>query len=226
MSCSRLALTLVALLAPAARAGAPPAAAPGGTITGKVDLVKLAVGSRMGDAGEVIVYLEDGPPPAIPAAGDFTITQGNKTFEPNVLVVPVGAKVTFPNMDELTHNVFSSAPGSTFDLGLYKSGVARSATFARPGVVPIFCNIHPQMVAYVLVVTNDFNTRAAGDGSYALRGVPPGTYTLVAWSPSGRGERRTVSVTAGGTTRADLVVRERAGVQDHRNKEGKPYGLY
>jgi plastocyanin len=202
------------------------ARADAGSVTGTVTVVKLSVGSRSAGPEEVIVYLEDAPSTGKPPPGPFAISQIGKSFEPRVLVVPVGARVDFPNLDELFHNVFSSAPGNGFDLGMYKSGASRSHVFENPGIVPIFCNIHPQMVAYVLVVTNPFHTRAAADGSYTFTGVPPGRYTVATWSPWGRGERRPIVVAGGGQARADFVVRERAGVQEHRNKEGKPYSRY
>ncbi len=222
MCCSRRALVLLALLAGVASAEPPGS----GSITGKVNVVKLSVGSRIGGPADVLVYLEGAPAVAPPPPGPFAITQVDKAFEPEVLVVPVGAPVSFPNMDELFHNVFSSAPGNTFDLGLYKSGASRSMVFKKPGIVPIFCNIHPTMVAYIVVVTNEFHTYPGTGGEFVLPGVPPGRYTLVAWSPTGKGDREVVVVESGRAARVELTVRERAGAQQHRNKDGKPYSHY
>jgi len=224
----RPALWLALLLAASGAliAGAPAAAKPEtGTVAGKVTLVRLPVGSAVSGYDDVVVYLEDAPPSGKMHKGPFRIVQRNKTFEPKVAVVPRGEAVDFPNEDKLQHNVFSLAPEATFDLGLYKRGESRTVSFEKPGIVPIFCNIHPQMAAYVVVVKNPFYARLR-DGRFTLHGVPPGTYTVVAWFPHGKPQRQQIKVTPGATARLDLQLNEQRGAERHANKQGKTYSRY
>jgi plastocyanin len=197
-----------------------------GTISGAVTLVRLGVASHVTGPADVVVYLEDAPAVGALPAGPFVITQAGKAFRPDLLIVPVGARVEFPNQDAFFHNVFATAAGNSFDLGLYKGGASKSVLFAKPGLVPIFCNIHPQMISYILVVTNPFFTHPDGDGGFRFAGVPPGTYHLVAWLPYGNPVRTEVVVAAGQTAEVAVTVRERSDAQRHPNKEGKPYGSY
>jgi plastocyanin len=203
-----------------------PAAKPDtGTLTGKITLVRLPVGSAVNGFDDVVVYLEDAPTTGKMPRGPFRIIQRNKTFEPKVTVVPRGERVEFPNEDKLQHNVFSLAPEAKFDLGLYRRGESRTVKFDKPGVVPIFCNIHPQMAAYVVVVDNPFFARPR-DGRFSLKGIRPGTYTAVAWFPHGKALRQQVKVMAGATTRIELLLTEQRGAQRHQNKHGKTYSRY
>jgi len=206
-----------------------PTAAPAqtpGAIAGKVAIAKVAVGSRVDDFSSVIVYLEDAPEARLASDKHYEIVQRDKTFSPNFLIVPKGATVEFPNRDRLAHNVFSPASGAAFDLGIYKQGTTKTVTFDKPGLVPIFCNIHPQMIAHVLVVANGFYARPNADGAFRLDGVPPGKYHAVAWFPFGTSERAEVTVEAGKAAELRFTLRERKGAAEHRNKVDKPYTRY
>jgi plastocyanin len=204
-------------LAVAAAALAPAAARPEapGDIRGEVVLVRRSAGSQAKGPGDVVVYLEDAPAVGPMPRSGYVVEQVGKTFDPQVLVVPVGATVEFPNHDIYHHNIFSLSPAKHFDLGLYEPGATRSVTFDKPGLVSLYCNIHPQMLGYVLVVSNPFHTRPAEGGAFSLRGVPPGSYHLVAWFPFGPAVREVVRVTPGGSTRVKVVVRERAHASRH-----------
>ena len=208
---------------------AAPARADGGTISGTISVVKLSVGSRGAGLDRAVVFIENDAPVGADnaaAGASYRIVQANKTFEPSLLVVPVGATVDFPNDDIVSHNVFSPARGSKFDLGLYKQGTSRSYTFTRPGVVPIFCNIHPQMIAHVVVVPGPHVARPDAAGKFTLRDVPAGKYTLVTWYPWGEPVRMEVQVLSGRRTMASIVLQERRGATGHRNKHDKPYVRY
>lgn len=202
------------------------AAPPGsGTIRGSVDLVGTTLGSRATDPRDAIVYVEDAVGGALPKP-PFEMVQRDKRFQPSLLVVPVGASVTFPNRDVVLHNVFSMGSAAPFDLELFANGESRSVHLERPGIVPVFCNIHPQMAAHILVVSNGFFVRPGADGTFELRGVPPGNYPIVAWFPFGRTVREEVRVEPGQTTVVSFKLREIVGADRHPNKHGKPYSRY
>jgi hypothetical protein len=148
----------------------------------------------------------------------------DKRFEPRVLAVPKGAKVTFPNYDKIFHNVFSLSEASQFDLGLYRNGASRTTSFETPGVVRVYCNIHPQMAAYVVVLDGSLFGQTGKDGVAVIPGVPFGRQTIKVWEERGGEWSGTVVVPAGGTV--DLTVPFDASqwkVQPHKNKHGKDY---
>jgi plastocyanin len=113
--------------------------------------------------------------------GVAVIDQTHENFVPHVLPILVGATVKFLNSDDVYHNVFSYSPAKSFDLGRYAKGQSRSVTFDKPGVVKIYCDIHTHMSAFILVLENPFFTTTDDDGNFAIKDVPPGTYTLKAW---------------------------------------------
>lgn len=173
-------------------------------------------------AAPAVVYAEplSGAAPAAPPR-TVAITQKSKTFVPRVIGVPVGATVQFPNDDDIFHNVFSLSTGQAFDLGLYRAGASKSRTFTSPGVVRVFCNIHPQMTALVVAAPTPWITTASTDGSWRLE-LPAGRYRLTALS-----ERATAvvsEVSVAGTATATITLDESGFLAvPHTNKFGKPY---
>ena len=115
------------------------------------------VGKLTGGGGDAFVYIED---VVAPAHGGAVMKQSGKQFAPQVLAVVKGTKVDFPNMDAVFHNVFSVTPDSSFDLGSYPQGGSKSVTMTKPGVVTVYCNMHPQMVGYILVTPSSLVVRA------------------------------------------------------------------
>src|ERR1700722_4205273 len=138
-------------------------------------------GRGAGINATTIVYAEalDGAVAVKP--GKFSIAQKNKTFIPHVLAVPVGSTVDFPNNDPIFHNVFSLSHPNPFDLGLYRDGDTMSRKFATPATYRVFCNIHPEMAAVILVLPTPYITEADANGNYRLD-LPPGRYRITAWS--------------------------------------------
>lgn len=219
--CSYLAIAALALV------GAAAPARPLARIAGKIAISKVSVGSKVDGFDRVVVYLEDvkGVPLA-PSQQRYEIVQHDKHFEPDFLVVPQGTDVAFPNRDAIAHDVFSPVAGGAFDLGIYRSETTRSVKFDKPGIVPIFCNIHPQMIAHVLVMTSSFFVQPKPDGSFSLDGVPPGTYHAVAWFPYGMPERLELTVEPGQHVELDFTLRERRSADDHHDKHDHPYSRY
>ena len=147
-----------------------------------------------------------------------------KRFEPRILAVPVGTTVEFPNFDRIFHNVFSLSATATFDLGLYRNGDYRPYTFRSPGVVKVYCNIHPQMAAYVIVVDGDAVALTGTDGVATLDGLPAGRTAIRVWDERGGEATVTAEVAPGKTTSVDVVLdATRWREAPHQNKYGKDY---
>jgi plastocyanin len=193
-----------------------------GSVTGRVELFQKG-GRRATDLSDVVVYL-DGVK-ARPRPAREKMTMKGKAFLPRVAVVPVGGTVEFPNEDPIFHNVFSVSGENRFDLDLYKRPKSASWTFQAPGLVRVYCNIHPQMSAVVLVRDNPHFGRAAADGSFTLADLPAGRYTLKAWHERAGEVAQPVSVPADGEARADLVLDASKYKRVlHKRKDGSSYG--
>ncbi len=176
-------------------------------------------------AGQIVgyVYVSDVKGRPVKNTAPVTIKQVNKQFQPSFLVVQRGTTVEFPNLDPIYHNVFSSSPGNTFDLGIYRKGdETKSVVLSSPGVVDIYCNMHSQMQASILVVPGPLFARVAEDGSFTLHNVPEGRHKLAAWSPGAKLLERTVDVKQGAFVDFTLEAKDSA----HTNKFGLPYGSY
>jgi len=158
-----------------------------------------------------------------------TILHKNKTFVPHVLAVEVGTKVAFPNRDPFFHNAFSNYDGQIFDIGLHAPGTTREVTFRRPGVVRVFCNIHPTMSAVVVVVDTPYFAVSDASGKFSVPEVPPGEYELrvfherVAADALKALERR-LTVSEAPATIAPMSLSAAGYVErPHKNKVGKDY---
>lgn len=157
---------------------------------------------------------------AVPTAGTIisakpgakaVMIQEGKQFIPSVLAVQAGTIVDFPNHDSFRHQVYSFSTAKTFELKLYGSGEIGSVAFDKPGAVPVGCNIHDNMLAYVYVVPGP-NFGTTGDGGTArIDGLPPGKYTVSAWHPNLRGSNpsQDITVTADSDTEVKLELRLR-----------------
>jgi plastocyanin len=157
-----------------------------------------------------VVYLDKAPGGAfeLPEPGRAVMNQKDQTFVPHVLAVTVGTVVDFPNSDLTFHNVFSLSKAKTFDLGRYSRGKSKAVRFDRPGVVRVFCDIHSHMSAFVLVFAHRYFAVTDEAGSYAITGVPPGSYRLAVWHEGEVRETRAVTMPEAGTTiDADFVIR-------------------
>ena len=135
---------------------------------------------RHKDFSGVVIWLEpaNGEAPLESSPHHVAMRQQNKRFLPHVLAVPVGASVDFPNFDPIFHSAFSNYSGQTFDVGLYKPGTSKTVQFTRPGIVRVFCNIHPTMSAVIAVLNTPWFAVSGASGDYEIRGVPPGDYQL------------------------------------------------
>jgi hypothetical protein len=209
-------LTLIAALWLTASASAET-----GTIAGTVRVVGTT-GQPLRSA-PVLVFVED-VTRAFPPPQPLEIRQRGRQFHPRLLLVPVGASVAFPNDDVVDHNVFSLSPIASFDLGYFGTGAARRTSFEKPGAVRIYCNIHPQMIADVLVLANPHYAQVGEDGKFAIPQVPTGRRTLRAWFPHGPSVAKVVEVRASGAEAA-FELQATVTTTTHENKHGEPYFL-
>jgi plastocyanin len=197
------------------------AAADAGTIRGRIELLEKD-DKRASDLDAAVVWVEG--PKVKPRPSSATITMKGKAFEPRVAVVPVGGTVEFPNQDPVFHNVFSVSGENRFDLDLYKKPKSGAWVFRYPGLVRVYCNIHPQMSAYVLVRDNPFFARASSDGSYEIPDVPGGTWVVKAWHERAGETSQPVRVPDEGVLEVPVTLDgskwKRA---PHKNKFGKDY---
>jgi plastocyanin len=191
----------------------------GGQVTG---VVMVTEDGKAATGAEVVIYIT-GPKDLGEKDDSSTIRQKGRAFVPDLVAVTQGGKISFPNDDSILHNVFSQSEPRTFDLGSFKKGDSKTKDFPKPGVVDVYCNIHPEMAATILVVPNKFHARTNAGGSYTISDVPPGDWTLFAFT---RRAQKPVSqkihVDAGGQTKVDLAL-TRGEEPDHLNKYGEKY---
>ena len=187
------------------------------------------------DASDIVVWLKPldpvsrREPEGTASPKKFQLVQHNKSFQPHVLVVPVGSVVDFPNHDPFFHNVFSLFDGKRFDLGLYEAGATNSVRFDRLGVSFLFCNIHPEMSAVVVAVDTPYYGLSDRKGSLAIQNVPDGRYELHVWYERSLPEdlkNLTRAVTISSTSRelGTIQVPENPSFTSaHKNKYGQDY---
>jgi len=200
-----------------------------GDVSGQISLIERQ-GADRSDPGTAVVYLEargrvepaNAPRPALRST---TIAMTGREFVPHVRTILAGGSVAFPNQDPFSHNVFSNADAGPFDLGLYRRGVSMARTFARPGIYPVYCNIHSRMVSFVIAVPTPYVATVAADGRFMIPNVPAGSYVLHAWHEHAGGPvTREIVVPSTGLPGQHVVLDARAYVAaPHLNKFGLPY---
>lgn len=203
------------------------AAAPGlvaaGTVVGRIALAAQGETLRSDEVRHAVVYFKPRTPVDVrPLAPVPEIDMRRKEFVPRVVAVTVGTTVRFPNSDPILHNVFSVSGENAFDLGLYPEGAGKTATFRSPGLVRVFCNVHHDMVAYVLVLDTPYFASPAADGSFVLAGLPETAGQLVVWHERTVPWSRELRPSAADTLAVELEV-SKPLVPVHPDKNGKPY---
>lgn len=182
----------------------------------------------------VVVFLDEleRPAPFVPPTAHAAIRQANKTFLPETLPIVVGTTVEFPNDDTIYHNVFSLSKAKPFDLGLYAQGESKPVTFDQPGLVKVYCNIHPDMVANILVLSNPHFIITEASGRFVIPDVPLGAATVRSWYARSREHPQAhIVVTAQGIQDLNFQVAEEVRLQiqeetiavQHKNKWGQDY---
>jgi plastocyanin len=201
------------------------------TLSARVKVMDREHNAESANAENVLVWLTHIAKSASapqPAKQVLRLTQHNKSFEPHLLVVPVGAVVQFPNRDPFFHNVFSLFEGKRFDLGLYEAGSTRNVSFDRPGISYIFCNIHAEMSAVVIALDTPYYGISNRKGEIVIQNVPAGRYNMHTWYETAPAEAldalvHEINVTPSSSTLGVLQVPAATEAVAHKNKYGMDY---
>lgn len=181
-------------------------------------LVRTAKGLPVRDA--VITLYPAAGPPSGPVRFDwpYRVAQKNQQFDPFVLIVPQGASVAFPNLDDVRHQVYSFSPAHPFELKLYGKDQTRTVRFDKAGVIALGCNIHDNMVAFIKVVDTPYAAKTGANGQAVVHGAPAGAASVKVWHPylraAGNEATRAVTLSSGGA-REDVTVELRTPHQTH-----------
>ena len=154
----------------------------------------------------VVVFLTGAPAPGGVPVMRASIAQRNEQFDPQVAAVTTGSTIDFPNTDPYFHNVFSLSSAATFNLGRFRAGESRSRQFTKPGIVKVFCQIHAQMNASIVVLDHPWFAIPDEDGTFTIPNVPSGERTVVAWHERIGEKRERLRVTPGAVTRVTFTL--------------------
>jgi plastocyanin len=166
-------------------------------------------GKVAGMKGKSVVYVDAIAGKTFPAPKDHPVMdQKGLMFAPHILVVQQGTTVEFLNSDTVQHNAFWTAISGDkkagHNLGTWPKGEKRPFTFAKPGVVPVLCNVHPEMAGYIIVSPTPFFAETDDSGNYKIKDVPDGSYTVNAWHEGAKNQSKPVTVSGGG--KADFTL--------------------
>lgn len=170
-----------------------------GDISGKVNAGK----------GSSVVYLEAVAGKTFPApAKPLEMDQKSLLFQPHLLVAPVGATVEFLNSDKVQHNIFWPAISGNkklgHNMGTWPTGEKRAFKFETPGIVPLLCNVHPEMSGYIIVTPTPFYAETDASGSFKIADVPDGSYTVTAWHEGYKTQSKPIAVAGAATVEFSL----------------------
>jgi plastocyanin len=152
-----------------------------------------------GPLKDAVIWIESDRPTS---AMKVKVEQKDKTFLPHITVVTTGSTVSFPNRDDLFHNVFAEYRAKKFDLGMYPKGQTRSVVFDKTGVVSVLCNVHSNMSAYVVVVDTPFFAKTNAKGAFSIPNAPSGKHQVKIWHESGILDTQSLEIGPGMQIRA------------------------
>ncbi len=193
-------------------------------VTGTIELVSAGKSLRANEAEDAVVYFRPKGLTAFQAPAERAVmSTRRKQFWPRILPIAMGTTVQFPNEDVILHNAFSASTGNAFDTGVYAAGEGATHTFARPGLVKVYCNVHHSMFAHILVLDTPYFARPDAQGRFTLRNLPAGEGSLVVFHDRSSPSRQVLdpALQSEVTIRIELTTRK---VPPHANKFGKPYG--
>jgi plastocyanin len=168
----------------------------------------VAAHAALGPVNEyqrVLVWLEGGPAKS-KAPVTVSIDQKSTAFDPDMVVIPVGSSIEFPNSDPIFHNVFSLSKAQPFDLGYYRQGQSKVVKFNRAGVVQVYCHLHSQMYAVIIVTSSPWFGKPSADGEFSFNDVPAGHYRVVSWHKVAGLHETEVSIPERGTVESTIRI--------------------
>jgi plastocyanin len=168
----------------------------------------VSSGKSIPDAKKAAVVWIEGPAPAVVKPEKPVVSQTGVQFSPRVLTVVAGQTVSFPNEDDVAHNVFSLSQANKFKLGIYPKGETREVAFEKTGVIDLFCSIHRHMHAVIVVVPNDFHAEAKVGENYSIKNVPAGKHTIKVWNAAHKVVSQEITVPADGEIVVDLTLKD------------------
>lgn len=201
------------------------ASAQSGSIEGEVQVSTAGPDGKASpkdDRSGVLVYVSDisqPPPPEV-----VTLAQKGKSFVPGELVIVAGQSIDFTNEDPVVHNVFSPTATRKFDLGRKRPGEHEKITFPKPGLVELYCDIHEEMSATVLVLPSKAFARTDKVGRFKIPDLPPGKHQVFAWLRGSEPARAEVVVAPGKVATLSLALVETR--RPRVDKYGKPYSTH
>lgn len=201
----------------------------GNIVTGTIAVVDNS-GESLPGAANIVVFVEGNDADSTAALGMVDdessrphVSHKGQAFSPRVLVITTGTTVDFKNDDRIYHNAFSLSKSKPFDLGIYPVGTSKFVTFEQPGLVRVYCNMHPDMISNILVLANRYFFVTADDGQYSIDDLPDGDFTVRIWSEYANQIERRIVLAGGQTMTEDFEATSRPQFKQHRNKFGKSY---
>ena len=191
-------------------------------VTGDIQLVNMD-GNPLKDRSNIVVFIDRVEGKISNAQSYATISQKDRTFSPKVLPIIKGTTVQFPNDDVIFHNIFSVSRANPFDLDIYSPGETRTVTFDQTGWVKVYCNIHPSMIAHILILENPYFSLTDPGGTFVISDLTDGNYTLRAWHEASDPIRQEISIQGPNSHHYTLQIRQNRKTVQHKNKHGKPY---
>ena len=162
---------------------------------------------QSGPFGRVAIWLEPGNSSAVRPI-EARMGQKGRHFEPELLIIPAGSKVSFPNLDPIFHNIFSLSRAQSFDLGYYSEGKTRDVIFQKEGIVQVYCHVHPEMYGVIVVTSSKWTGHPSPDGSFSWPDVPAGKYRLMVWQRSAGLLHKSITIPQSGSVQVEVKLPE------------------
>lgn len=194
------------------------------SVSGSV-VIRDRNGREIDDYSNVVIFVEgvEIMPERDSTAIVPKISHAGKRYSPRVLAIQKKTLVDFFNDDDIYHNVFSLSQAKVFDLGIYPTGASRTVEFDQPGLIKIYCNIHPDMISNILVLNNNYFAVSDSNGNYSIEGIPDGEYVLRLWSEFSDEKSIQLSVKDGSKHIENFDIQQTKKLEQHNNKFGRPY---
>ena len=176
-----------------------------GSISGKIKVF------RARHSGDVVVFLEGESlkKEYSPPEKHGVVDQKNLKFIPHVLPILKGTTVDFHNSDDVQHNILSPGKAEKFNLGTWGYGGVRDYTFNKPGEIVLLCNVHSDMLAYIIVLENPYFAITDAEGNFKIENIPPGTYTLETWHERLKSDPQEITLGKGDAKEINLELKKR-----------------